>query len=154
LFLSCRLQFKNPETNFLSLTVHMKRAFFLRGITLLLFVSLFTGFLLHRSGKFDNYFPPKDPRSQPALITLAANSSQKHDDTVPVPKDSAGKLRMFSSKSMVLTEKKTTNEDSAKKRTEFMSSSKSARTFSEKDFRLLFDTTKRKSTKTKTQKKQ
>jgi hypothetical protein len=132
----------------------MKRGFFLRAITLLLFIVLFTGFLIYRSGKLDKFLSTQKKPSEPALIILAANTSASLNDTVPVSKDSAEKLRMLSSKSMVLTEKKITKNDSVKKRSEMMGSSKSARTFSDKDFRLLFDSTKRKSTKTKTKKKQ
>jgi hypothetical protein len=121
----------------------MQRTFFLRGITLLFFISMLTGFLLYRSGKLDKYFSKERNSSDDPVNIIAANSSQMNFDTVPVSKDSVEKLRMFSSKSMVLTEKKIWRSlpDSSKKKKKktILSSSKSGAPFRESDIKLSYD---------------
>jgi hypothetical protein len=108
-----------------------------RGITLLGFVFLLTSFLLYRMGKFDvfinnNLSPVQTSPNGGAINTTTADTSKPQ-------KDSAERLRLSSSKSVVLIEKKPLQVDSTKKKyglddkkmkeMELLSSSKSGYVF-------------------------
>ena len=90
----------------------MNSRFFFKGLTLFGFVFLLTSFLLYRTGKFDsiinNSLSPLQTSPNGAAIN-AANA-----DTLKPKNDTLEKLRLSSSKSIVLIEKKSTYFDSIK----------------------------------------
>jgi len=84
----------------------MGRSKFIKALTLFSFISFLTAFLLYRTGYFDDDVTVEDRSLQTShnggIITPA-----KADSLATLPEvDSAERLRMFSSKSMVLTDKK------------------------------------------------
>ena len=90
----------------------MNSGFFFKGLTLLGFVLLLTTFLLYRTGNFDviikNGLSPLQTSPNGAAINAAKA------DTLKPKNDTLEKLRLSSSKSIILIEKKPTYFDSIK----------------------------------------
>jgi hypothetical protein len=126
----------------------MQRSKILKGLALLSSVFLVTLFLLYRSGKLGEPFMKGDGNFQNHHNSEVFSAI--FTDTVPDAKDSTiPRLMMPSSKSMVLTEPKTSDRkkkrDSAKlkKKNLLMGSSKSGRIFvTEEETRVRRDSTK------------
>ena len=85
---------------------------FIKGITLFGFVFLITSFLLYRVGRFDNFINDDSSPIQTSPNGAVINSAKA--DTLKPQKDSLQKLRLSSSKSIVLIDKKPTYVDSVK----------------------------------------
>ena len=85
----------------------MGRSKFIKALTLFSFISFIIAFLLYRTGSFDSYITVVDPSLQTSPNGGAIKTA-KPDSLVTLPEmDSIQKLRMFSSKSMVLVDEKT-----------------------------------------------
>jgi hypothetical protein len=111
----------------------MKKSPWLKAFTLSSFLLFITAFVLYRSGELDAWFDKEEPSIQTSHngVTIADNTM---DTTKPVVTDTARRLMMPSSKSMILTDKAKRNKDtiglkkridSIKRETILMSSSKS-----------------------------
>ena len=119
----------------------MKSGSFFKGLTLLGFIFLLTLFLFYRTGKFDaiinNSLSPLPTSPNGAAMNVAKA------DTLKPKNDTLEKLRLSSSKSIVLIEKKSTYADSIKnkykrdnkkvKEKELLPGSKSAYIFRPRD---------------------
>lgn len=90
----------------------MTNSKFRKGLTILSSLTLMICFLLYRTGKFDKYFTNKNITIQSSPNGGAANSS--YIDTSIKKKDSADKLLLSSSKSIILTDQRQTRLDSLK----------------------------------------
>lgn len=111
----------------------MKKATWIKALTLSSFLLFITTFVLYRSGKLDTWFDKEEPSIQtsPNGGTIADNTI---DTAKPVVPDTTRRLMMPSSKSIVLTDKAKRNKDtiglkkridSIRRETILMSSSKS-----------------------------
>lgn len=90
----------------------MKPGTFIKRITLFGFVFLITVFLLYRIGRFNVFVNANSSPVQTSPNGAAINPAKA--DTIKPIKDSSEKLRLSSSKSIVLTEKKPAYVDSIK----------------------------------------
>lgn len=81
----------------------MGYSLFVKGVTLLLFASLATGFLLYRIGKLDSVFI-SDDRSIQGSPDGSVLRVKTVDTTIKPVKDSFSPLRLASSKSLILAD--------------------------------------------------
>ena len=82
----------------------MKQSIFIKGLTLFSFVFLIGVFLIYRAGKFDTYLEINNSTLQTSHNGGTIMSSKT--DSLKSKKDSTQKLRLSSSKSMVITGEK------------------------------------------------
>ena len=127
----------------------MKPSNLLKLLTLVIFISLLTAFLLYKSGRLEKYFDAGKPQSGIKSGAVPENTAQTsyHSDTVPRVTDSVQKLVLSSSKSMVITDRKQPRKDSMKNKPPKikLSSSKSGIPFKEYDLKYVLDSSKKKS---------
>lgn len=79
----------------------MTQSIFIKGLTLFSFVFLIGVFLIYRAGKFDTYLEINNSTLQTSHNGGAITSSKT--DSLKSKKDSTQKLRLSSSKSVVIT---------------------------------------------------
>lgn len=141
----------------------MQKSYFIKAFILLSFISLITLFLLYRTGKFDKYVLNERSELQSSPNGGFIPSNKK--DTTKSKNYFADKLRLSSSKFIILSDKTPSFLDSAKKRIklpyiqppneQMMSSSKSAIIFTPitfkplKSIRFLIDSLNNDTTKNK-----
>jgi hypothetical protein len=92
----------------------MKRSKFIQGLTLLSFIFFLAAFVLYRMGKFDSYLYSNNSQFQTS--PNGGNIGQGPTDTVPRKAMDSVKVMMYSTKSMVLIDKKPRFLDSIKQK--------------------------------------
>ncbi|MGG9962911.1 hypothetical protein [Ferruginibacter sp. SUN106] len=129
----------------------IKHSRLVKALTLFSFIFLITAFLLYRTGSFETYLSGKGSDLQTSHNGGTIKPARL-DSLLPSTMDSSERLMMYSSKSMVLVDKKINLFDSIiKKKKKFpewatppviMSSSKSGMIFTPKETKLAIDTPK------------